>query len=382
MDELATDVKRHVIDRLEQFVRTETPSGDADALGRFADMFGARLASLGAEIRIVASDGGPHLIAELPGRGDYASRRPVLLVGHADTVWPRGTIDGAMPWNNEGGLIAGPGTFDMKAGLAVIEAGLAHDLEHCPPVKVFVAADEEIGSPTSASHLLRAAEGCSLAVGFESPHADGALKVGRLGSTRIRIEVTGREAHAALDPDGGSSATDELVDHLQVIRAMTDDIARSHPGQILRNLGGIDAPGRTNVVSSYAAALLGFRFGNPDVERETLGRIASLTAIREGCEISPVTLSRRPTWIATPKDEAVVAHLQTLEPSVKARPAAGAADTNALGCTALPVIDGFGPRGGGAHARSEHILVESLWQRVALLRKFLRVPFADCPTLD
>lgn len=364
------------LDCLETYVRAETPSGDKQALDRFADTYGRSLAALGARVRKIASPSGTHLVAELPGRGRYARHRPVLLVGHSDTVWPVGTIDTDVPWRSDNGLVAGPGTFDMKAGLVIIEVALDRECQDRPPVKVFVAADEEVGSPTSVAHLLAEAAGCAFAVGFESPHPDGALKVGRLGSTRVRIDVTGREAHAALDPGSGASATDELVDQLQLVRSNCQQIEERYPGQVLRNLGAIDAPGRTNVVNSHASAEIGLRFGRREAELETIGSLQKLPSIRDGCTISTRILSQRPTWTPAAEDLALADHLSQLDPRLTARPAAGAADTNFLGCTSLPTVDGFGPRGGGAHAKSEHILIESLRHRIDLLRELLQHPYA------
>jgi glutamate carboxypeptidase len=145
---------------------------------------------------------------------------------------------------------------------------------------------------------------------------------------------------------------------------------------VLYNLGSMDAPGLANVVSDRASALLGFRFSDPGIEARVLGALDELAPVRERASISVSRLSYRPAWKARPTDVELAERLSRVSVElgggpVGHAPAAGAADTNLLGTTDIAVIDGFGPRGGGAHARSEHVLIESLWERISLLAGFL-----------
>ena len=336
--------------------------------------------------------GGAHLVADFPGRGNAAGAAPVLLIGHSDTVWPVGTLAGDVPWTSDGTRITGPGVYDMKSGLVVMEEALellraqadAGTVDHVP-VRIIVTADEEIGSPTSGALLLATAEGCSAAIGFESPHPDGDLKVGRLGSTRLALAVSGVPAHAALDPEKGVSATEEIIDQLLRVRdiaARATIRAGARPGaRVLYNLGSITAPGLANVVADNAAAVLGFRFSDRDIEDEVLGEIEALAPLRPRAQVAVTRLSYRPAWQPRAADQAFAAVISGCDAGLGeggparlplgARPAAGAADTNLLGASDLAVVDGFGPRGGGAHARSEHILVDSLWERIRLLAAVL-----------
>jgi glutamate carboxypeptidase len=373
---------------LERYVLRETPTGDRDASVAFVDELAARYTALGASVELHPVDGGVHLVANWTGTGSGAGASPILLVGHSDTVWPVGTLADAVPWTNDGERIAGPGVYDMKSGLVIIEEAL--ELLRAPgapgtpgdrrPVRLIVTADEEIGSPTSGELLRATAEGCAMAIGFESPHPDGSLKVGRLGSTRIGIAVTGIPAHAALDPDKGVSASEEIVDQLLRVRAIAAAAsarAAEVPGTtVLYNLGSITAPGRANVVSDAAAAELGFRFSDPAIEKSVLSEINDLTPVRAGAGITVTQLSNRPAWKPRDTDLEFAAQISSLAQTLLGaplgqRPAAGAADTNLLGASDLAVVDGFGPRGGGAHARSEHIILASFWQRIELLAAVL-----------
>lgn len=381
---------------LKRYVHHETPTGDRHAITAFVDSLAYRYADLGATTELHPVAGGVHLVADFPGHGAGEGLAPVLLVGHADTVWPVGTVAGTVPWTDDGERITGPGVYDMKSGLVVIEEALQLT-GHAPdrlPVRVIITADEEIGSPSSKDLIAAAAVGCSSAIGFESPHPDGALKVGRLGSTRIRFHVTGVEAHAALDPERGISAAEELVDQLAEIRQIVTETNGSVGPDVLFNIGSIDAPGRTNVVSSEAVAELGFRFSGPEVEAEILAQVETPVAHRRGAKITVSRLSYRPAWAPREADLALATTLAELAgrlagaagvagltasdpaaPQVAAlpapRPAAGAADTNFLGNLDIAVVDGFGPQGGAAHARGEHVIVASLWQRITLLAAFL-----------
>ena len=370
----------------------ETPTGASAAITAFADALAARYEGLGGTVVLHRTPGGPHVVADFPGRGSGAGAAPVLLIGHSDTVWPVGTLAGVVPWTTDGSRITGPGVYDMKSGLVVMEEALellrARDatgaVDHVP-VRIIVTADEEIGSPTSGALLLATAEGCSAAIGFESPHPDGDLKVGRLGSTRLELAVSGVPAHAALDPEKGVSATEEIIDQLLRVRdiaARATTRAGERPGtRVLYNLGSITAPGLANVVADEAAAVLGFRFSDPDIEGEVLDEIEALAPIRPRAEVTITRLSYRPAWKPRDADQVLAALISGCDSRLDdnrsgrsplgAAPAAGAADTNLLGASALGVVDGFGPRGGGAHARSEHIIVDSLWERIRLLAAVL-----------
>ncbi len=370
-----SDARRvDAISLVRELVHIETPSYDAPASARIADLLESRLAALGASVKRLRTDAGVHLVADIAGAGD-----PWLLVGHTDTVWPSGSLTGQVPWAVSGDTVSGPGAFDMKAGIVVMLSALAQtrDLPDTRrrAVRVVLVCDEEVGSPESAPILRECARGAGAAIGFESPHPDGALKVGRRGSTRLRLSVTGRAAHAALDPENGISAVDELVDQLVRIRRITtaDDL----PGPVLCNVGTFSGGSRANVVAAHAEAEIGLRFTDPQTERIILTALTNLTPIRDGAAIEAEVLSSRPAWLPSDRDESLLREIAAaaagLGQVVDGRPAAGAGDTNLLGSLGIPTVDGFGPRGGGAHATDEHFLTSSLLQRVDLLSTLLRV---------
>ena len=372
---------RQLLDRpalvaeLQELVRLESPSHDLAASATIATRLAEQWAPYG-EVRLERGPAGTHVLIEIaPTESDAP---PVLLLGHSDTVWPLGTLEGPVPLTVDDDVVHGPGAYDMKAGLVVMAAAVraltALHLPH-PPIRVLIAADEEVGS-TEATPLVRGAcDGVSAVFGFESPHPDGALKVGRLGSARVRLRVTGREAHAALDPESGISAIDELVDQLVHLRARLSETQLRRPGEVLVNVGAISGGGRTNVIPGTAEALIGFRFATPAAEAEVMAELTGLRVVRAGAELELTVLSSRPAWQASERDQALLALVTDLAAPagvrVAGRPASGAADTNATGALGVPTLDGFGPRGGGAHAASEHISIDSLLERVVLLASVL-----------
>lgn len=350
---------------LKELAQIESPSYDAEASERVAALLEDRLTSIGGSVRIARTSSGANIIADFAGAGD-----PILLVGHIDTVWKSGTITHTLPWSEADGIIRGPGVYDMKGGIVVMCAALERlrGTKHSA-VRIILNCDEEVGSPTTHDLITEAASGCRAAIGFESPHPDGALKVGRRGSTRIALRIQGRSAHAALNPEDGISAINELVDQLVRVREITQD--PSLPSPVLCNPGVIAGGSMANVVPEQASAEIGLRFIDGETEGIVLSALRSLEPIREGAVITAETLSNRPAWKATDADEGFAARIasagEQLGQSVEHRPAAGAGDTNLIGTLGIPTVDGFGPLGGGAHALSEHIVAETLGKRVDLL---------------
>ncbi|MFD7161003.1 M20 family metallopeptidase [Kribbella sp. NPDC059898] len=351
-----------MIERLREYVGVETPTGDAAALNAFADRLATRYAGLGATVRRDPHPTGDHLIADFPGRADA----PLLFLAHHDTVWPTGQLAGAMPWREQDGIIHGPGAFDMKGGLVVLETALEQiaGRDH-RPLRIVVVADEEIGSPSARALVTAEAEGVYAAFGFEPPHPNGDLKTSRWGSTRVRVEVTGREAHAALDPDSGVSAIDELVDQLIAVRRVVEAHAN-----VLCNVGTISGGGRTNVVPGSASAEIGFRFVDPATEDAVLAAVKALEPRRDA-RLTVRILSNRPAWEPSGATDELLARVieagREVGQEIGGAPASGAADTNLTGWLGVPTLDGLGPVGKGAHAVHEQVVAATLAERAALV---------------
>ncbi|MEH0974335.1 M20/M25/M40 family metallo-hydrolase [Micromonospora sp. CPCC 205546] len=350
---------------LHRYTLHESPTGDRRALAALADVLDADAARAGFDTAREPHPSGDHLVWTLPARG--VAGDPVLLLTHYDTVWPVGTLSD-MPWSVDGDEVRGPGVYDTKAGIVALLAAATRVVREGAPhpeIRVLVVADEEIGSPT-ATGLVRAEAGRARAVlGLEPPHPGGDLKTGRRGSTRVRIEVTGAEAHAALDPDAGVNAIDELVDQLVRVRALV----AGRP--VLLNTGTVAGGGRTNVVAGEAYGDLGLRFSDPEHEDAVLTALRSLRPVRERARLATRLLSHRPTWRPDEAGARLLERIVTvaagLGQRLDGRPADGAADTNTTGALGRPTVDGLAPPGGGAHARHEWVSAAGLGARADLL---------------
>ncbi|MFH8380538.1 M20 family metallopeptidase [Kitasatospora sp. NPDC018058] len=365
---LAGAVRRRCAD----LARIESPSGDAPRLDALAEELAAGFRATGATARREPGPAGDHLVLEWEGRDETLPH--LLIVGHHDTVWPVGTL-ADWPVAERDGRLTGPGVVDMKGGLAILEGSLAllADLGERPhrAVRLVVVSDEEVGSPDGRRLVERQLRGAAAVLGLEPPHPDGRLKTARRGSTRVRLTVTGREAHAGNDAHDGVSAVDELVDQLVVVRGLA-----GQPGTEL-NAGRISGGSRANVVAGRAEAELGLRFATAEAQRRTLDNLARLTALRPGARVRTEVLSSRPAWperTGNPLLRHVRSLAAVLGQQLDGAPAGGAGDTNLPGSRGLPTLDGFGAVGAGAHARHEHIRLDQLAPRVALLAALLAVP--------
>ncbi|MFF1785902.1 M20/M25/M40 family metallo-hydrolase [Kitasatospora sp. NPDC058243] len=365
---LAGAVRRRCTD----LARIESPSGDVPRLDALAEELSAGFSATGATARREPGPAGDHLVLDWEGQDETLPH--LLIVGHHDTVWPVGTL-ADWPVTEQDGLLSGPGVVDMKGGLAILEGAFAllADLGQRPhrAVRLVVVSDEEVGSPDGRRLVERQLRGAAAVLGLEPPHPDGRLKTARRGSTRVRLTVTGREAHAGNDAHDGVSAVDELVDQLVVVRGLA-----GQPGTEL-NAGRISGGSRANVVAGRAEAELGLRFSTAEAQRRTLDNLARLTALRPGARVRTEVLSSRPAWperTGNPLLRHVRSLAAVLGQQLDGGPAGGAGDTNLPGSRGLPTLDGFGAVGAGAHARHEHIRLDQLAPRIALLAALLAVP--------
>lgn len=371
-----------ILKRLRSYAEIETPTGNQQALNSLGEVIRADFEDLGASSQTQSHPTGDHLIIDIPGTGSSAGNLPILVLAHHDTVWPLGTLK-QMPLTHRGDTLWGPGTYDMKSGLAILHEALSQlhgkNLDRSA-VRLIVVADEEIGSPTARALIESQVGQVSCALGLEPPHLDGGLKTSRWGSTRIRLSVTGRSAHAALEPEKGVSAIEELVGQITNLRGLMT----SYPS-VLCNFGTIGGGGRTNVVAAQAFVDVGLRFKDALTETEVLSKLAELKPIHPEAQVEVTVLSNRPAWNESEAGAMLLKMVQTAAASIgqeiTGRPAAGAADTNVTGWSGIPSLDGFGAWGKGAHASDEQVHVPSLAPRAQLLAAVIhQVALSPIPT--
>lgn len=349
---------------LESLVTCESPSADLEAVRASADVVaqqGER--ALGVAPEIVDIDGCQHLRWRLgsgPGR--------VLVLCHHDTVWPVGTL-ARLPWSLRDGIARGPGCFDMLAGLvqgfhalaALRAAGRSLD-----GVTMLVTGDEEIGSPSSRALIEAEAMGCDAVFVLEASADGGALKIGRKGVSLYDVRVTGRAAHAGLEPHRGVNATVELAHQVLAISGLGDDsLGTTVTPTALRS-------GTTsNTVPAAGQLAVDARAQTVEEQQRVDTVMHSLTPVVEGAELEVSGGPNRPPLETSASSglfavATLVAEQLGLDP-VTAATVGGASDGNFTAGMGVPTLDGLGAVGGGAHGDDEHVVVGTMPARAALL---------------
>jgi glutamate carboxypeptidase len=358
---------------LAALVEHESPSRDKPALDSLAGKLAARFEAIGGEVEVIANpDGGGHVLARFSSDGS-SDRKPALVLGHYDTVWPVGTL-ASMPFRVEGGRAFGPGVFDMKASL--VEAEFAIDgltrLGRRPPrpVIVLITSDEEVGSPTSRRLIEEMAVGCEYVLVLEPPLPDGSLKTARKGVGHFVVEIEGKPAHAGVEPAKGRSAILELAHQILHLHGLTDLSAG-----VSVNVGVIEGGTTSNVVAARASARV-------DVRATTLDQAAAIErAIRRSrthVEGTRLTISggfNRPPMERTEAVARLFERARAIGRRIGLELGEGAtgggSDGNFTAALGLPTLDGLGIAGSGAHATHEQIELDSLPERTALLASLL-----------
>lgn len=302
-----------------------------------------------------------------------------LLLGHTDTVWPPGTLD-RMPVDARDGVMRGPGVFDMKGGLvqAVFALKALRDHGFRPDVTpvLFLTSDEEIGSPESRRHVVRLARRAERAYVLEPALGPaGALKTARKGTGSFVVHVTGRGAHVGLDPEQGASAIQELASVVQRLHALSE-LDRG----VTVNVGEVEGGIRPNVVAPRARATVDVRVPTPEDGRQLESTIRELEASTPGTRLEVEGGMDRPPMERTPRNrrlwEAAREAARRLDLEVEEGTAGGASDGN-FTSVHTATLDGLGAVGGGAHAETEHVELERMPERAALLAALLLEPAAD-----
>jgi glutamate carboxypeptidase len=365
--EAAQGARPELVERLLRLTAVDAPSGDTLALRAAADVFAEELAELGGEVQRHTESGITHLSTRLgPAGGGH-----VLILCHYDTVWPRGTA-AERPGRVADGRLSGPGSFDMRGGIvAALGALRLVGPDRLPaPVHVLLTGDEETGSASSQQLIVELARNASLVLVTEPPLPGGALKTARKGWSSYTIEVEGRAAHAGLDPDRGVSAIDELVDQLREVSAL-----RSPDLGTTVNVGTLTGGTMTNVVAAGASAQLEIRATTAAEQARTDERLRGLQPARAGATVTVTRHHSRPPMERTPAVAAAAGRAQELARllgfELGEGPAGGTSDANFVAPLGVPVLDGLGPEGDGAHAVHEHIRVDSLVERTALIALLL-----------
>lgn len=355
-------------DLLADLVRRESATDDPEGLERMA----GRLEGLFGEVGVLARHqvgpgGASHLTVSVAGA--RADLEPALVLGHYDTVWPRGALD-RLPCRVADGVLTGPGCFDMKGGLVLLYYALRElrDLGWPPrrAIHILINCDEEIRSRTSRSLIAELARGAAVAYVLEAPLPGGGLKTARKGVAIYRLEIEGRAAHAGIEPEKGASAIVELAHQVQVLDALND----AGRGTTV-NVGVVGGGTRANVVAAQAFAEIDVRVATRAEAERMEHAIQTLRPVLAGSRVSVVADLTRPPMEPSAASRRLFARARAIAAGMGVElsegSTGGASDANLVAAWGVPTLDGLGPEGGGAHADDEHVLLESMPRRAALI---------------
>jgi len=368
----AQEEKDAMLALLVELASMESPSDIPESQGPVQACLTRELEGLGFRVRKLPGERTGGSILAFP-RNRVRGRPVQLLLGHCDTVWARGTLE-SMPLMLEGDRLRGPGVFDMKGGLAqiIVALRILRRLEVEPEVTpvVMVNSDEEIGSPESGRHIRRMARRVTRALIPEpGMGVDGKLKTIRKGWSRYTVKVTGKAAHAGLDPKGGASAILELANLIQTLHGMTN----LEEG-VTVNVGIVSGGTRSNVIAAEARGEVDVRVLTTTQGEEIREKILGLTTTVPGTRVEVEEGGAAPPMEGTPRNralwEAVREAGTELGMTLEEVTAGGGSDGNTTS-QYTATLDGLGAVGDGAHADHEFIFVERLVERCALLARVL-----------
>lgn len=356
-----------LVGTIREFVEIESPSDNKAAADRMGAYLAGKFAALGGRVLIHhADDFGNNVQIDFAGR---ESAKPVLLLGHFDTVYPLGTL-AKMPCRTADGRLHGPGVLDMKSGIALmlyaIEALKSWHGGLPRPVTVFLVSDEEVGSYSSRKITEALAKQSAGVLVLEPAGPRGAVKTARKGVGEYELTVHGVAAHAGLDPGKGHSAIVELARQITAVSKLNN---LRHGISV--NPGVIHGGTRTNVIAAEATVEIDVRIKQAKQAAGLDRRLRGLKSFDKHCKVSVEGgINRMPmertAGVAMLYRKAVGIAKQ-VEWKLEEAAVGGGSDGNFTAGMGIPTLDGMGGHGQGAHAIHEHIMISELPRRALLL---------------
>ena len=358
-----------LLDLIRQLVLAESPSDQKPAVDACMSLAAAHAQALGARIKLHKQK---HFGDILEARfGPKSASGRVLLLGHLDTVWSIGTLQ-SMPCRVRDGRLWGPGTLDMKAGVAMALTAIELLLEAGElnrEIVLLLNSDEEVGSPVSRPITEKIASQCQ-AVYVLEPAQELAYKTARKGTGDWRIDIKGISAHAGVDFTRGASAVRELARVVETVSGWTD-LKRG----LTVSVGVAGGGTKTNVIPAEAWAEVDVRIARTADGARIERKFAGLKAMDKRCSLTVTGGINRPPMERTRGTVRLFEQARSLAAEIclelEEAATGGASDGNLTSALGIPTLDGMGAVGEGAHARHESILIEHLAPRTALLAAML-----------
>ncbi|MBE5398161.1 M20 family metallopeptidase [Brevibacillus borstelensis] len=356
-----------ILEELRRYVEMESPTHNKEAVDRVGAFIADRFRALGCRVDTYPQhEYGDQLRVEY-GEGE----EQILVLGHFDTVKEIGSLS-REPWRIEDGKVYGPGTYDMKAGIVfcyyALEAIIEQKLPLSRKLVFFWNTDEETGSLSSEELIKEEAKRSRCALVIEPAAGDGSLKTSRKGGGEFLLKVKGRAAHAGNDHAKGINAIEELAHHVLTIQSWTNYEA----GTTL-SVGTIQGGSVSNVVPDYAEAVIDVRVSTAEEAVRITRLMHQLQPVLPGAELIVEGGIPKPPMERTAGTEHLFFHAREqarLEGfDLTETGVGGTSDGNFAASVGTPTLDGLGPNGDGAHASHEHVEIDSIPQKIALLAR-------------
>ena len=360
-----------ILKQIREIVELESPSYDVErnrAVSAWVEAQARRIDTDLAIEKYPAGDYGDHLvISAFP-----SVEKGVLLLGHTDTVHPVGTSL-VNRVRIEDGRFYGPGIFDMKANVVLMLEALryfaATGTRPARPVTILLSCDEEVGSFTGREHVEREALRSEFCLVCE-PSSNGRVKTGRKGTGMFTVKARGVPAHAGLEPEKGASAIVELAKQVEKLQSLNNPSIGTTV-----NVCTIRGGTTTNVIPEHAECTVDVRFSTLAESLRVDKAIRSLTSSNERVSLEILGGINRPPLERTDAVTALYEKARTLAASfdydLGETQVGGASDGNFVGALGVPLLDGVGIAGDGAHTLNEYIYIDDIPKRAALITQLL-----------
>jgi glutamate carboxypeptidase len=363
-----------IVRQIQQLVEVESPSGDTQgslSVMAWLEDRATKIPAITSVERIPADKFGEHVV--LRAFEDVTDEKPVLLLGHTDTVHPRGTRT-ENPTRIENGMLYGCGVFDMKANIVLMFEAIRSIAESGQkpkrPVNILLTCDEEVGSPTGRE-IVEAEAAKAAFVLISEPSLAGKAKTGRKGTAGYTVSVRGIPAHAGLEPEKGASAVLELARQIERIHSFADETKATTVN--VCTMGGGTA---TNVIPEHAECSIDVRFTSLDEANRVERELKTLAPFDDRVRVTVEGAINRPPMERSEKVVALFEKAKKISADLgyelEETQVGGASDGNFVAAMGIPVIDGLGIKGDGAHTLGERIHIDEIPFRAALLEKLIQ----------
>ena len=362
-----------MIDGIQRWVETESPTQSTPAVNRMIDLVQSDVAGLAVKVERVPGRNG--FADNLIVRNQAAGEGPgILILSHIDTVHPIGTLAGPLPFRRDGDKLYGPGLFDMKGGAYLaLEAfrQVATARSAKLPVTFLFTPDEEVGSPTSRSLIEAEAKKARYVLVTEPARDGGKIVTARKGVGRFEVKTIGVPAHSGARHQDGRSAIKEMARQVLAIEALTD-----YSRGVTTTVGMISGGTAPNVIPQHCRISVDLRVCDVAAGEEFEAKILGLEPFDNGVQIEVTGGMNRPPFEKSAAIDVLFRHAQAVACGIgfdlqHTEMTGGGSDGNFTAALGVPTLDGLGIDGDGAHTEWEHGLISSIEPRTRLMRGLL-----------